>query len=222
MQSYRLSPSTLNIFLECPHCFWLAIKQGLKRPEQPSSTLPRGMDLLIKKYFDKWRTQKLPPELRGKIAGELVQDQQLIDTWRNMRKGLQYTDKSLGSSVIFGLLDECVVDGDIYMPADYKTRGFNLKENSTGYYQNQLDCYTLLLKLNNYKINNKGYLIFYILDSLGDNGNSKFRIEPIEMKTDPSRAYDTFKRAVELLEGPAPKLNAACPFCSWALNQKDK
>lgn len=163
---YKLSPTSLNIFLECPRCFWLLIKQDMRRPEQPSSTLPRGLDLLIKKYFDKWRAQKFPPELKGKIAGELIQDQKLLDTWRNWKRGIQYIDKTLHSSIMFGLLDECFVDGDIYMPVDYKTRGFNLKDDSIGYYQNQLDCYTLLLKENNYKVNNKGYLIYYILLSL--------------------------------------------------------
>ena len=62
---------------------------------------------------------------------------------------------------MFGAVDECFVNGDIYMVADYKTRGFGLKENSIGYFQNQLDCYTFLLKSNNYKVNDKGYHVAY-------------------------------------------------------------
>lgn len=218
MQTYRLSPSSLNIFLECPKCFWLQLKKGLKRPETPFSTLPRAMDLLIKKYFDKWRPNKLPPELQDRFSGELIQEQQLLDTWRNWKQGLRYADAALGNSVLLGLLDECFVQGDIYIPADYKTRGFDLKDDSASYYQNQLDCYTLLLEKNNYKVNNTAYLIYYILDSLEENGAGKFKVELIEVKTEPKRAYATFKKAIETLEGPTPAKGESCTFCAWVSN----
>ena len=218
-KSYRISPTTLNLFRECPRCFWLKLNQKMARPEQPSSTLPRGMDILIKKYFDRYRPQKQPPELKGKMPGELMQDQRLLDRWRNWRTGLQFVDRSLGGSLLFGALDECFVDGDIYMPADYKTRGFALKEDSIKYYQNQLDCYTLLLLKNGYKVNNRGYLIYYILDSVAENGDSKYAVSLIEMKTNPDNAYADFKNAVERLQQPLPELNPSCSFCSWAKNQ---
>ncbi|MBN2120539.1 MAG: hypothetical protein JW734_05750 [Candidatus Omnitrophica bacterium] len=219
MQSYRLSPTSLNLFLDCPRCFWLKLKKKISRPEQPSSTLPRGMDLLVKKYFDKWRQQKRPPEFKDKMACELIQDQQLLDKWRNWRSGLCFCDKSLSGAVLFGALDECFVDGDVYMPADYKTRGFSLKDNSIGYFQNQMDCYTLLLKMNSYKVNNTGYLIYYILSDVGENGSSRFKVELIPMQTDPDRAYSTFKRAVEFLDEPLPDYSGSCSFCSWVRNQ---
>ena len=220
MKNYRLSPTSLNLFLECPRCFWLKIKEDIKRPEQPASTLPRGMDILIKKYFDKWRPHEYPPELKGKISGKLIQDQALLNRWRNWRTGLQYVDSSLGNSLIFGALDECFVDGDVYMPADYKTRGFELKEGSIEYFQNQLNCYTFLLEKNNYKVNNKAYLIYYILESVENNGVSKFKVDLIEMKTYPDDAYKTFKSAIEVLNRPLPDLNSACTFCAWVQNQK--
>ena len=217
--SYRLSPTTLNLFRECPRCFWLKLKQKMPRPEQPSSTLPRGMDILIKKYFDRYRSQKQPPELKGNMPGELMQDQRLLDRWRNWRTGLQFMDKSLGGSLLFGALDECFVNGDIYMAADYKTRGFSLKPDSTKYYQNQMDCYTFMLLSNGYKVNNRSYLIYYILDDVGEDGGSKFKVSLIEMKTNPDTAYKTFKSAVEHLHQPLPELNPNCSFCSWAINQ---
>ena len=49
----RLSPSSLNLFLECPKCFWLRMKMGVHRPMGPFPSLPSGMDGLIKTYFDK-------------------------------------------------------------------------------------------------------------------------------------------------------------------------
>jgi len=220
MTNYRISQTSLNLFLECPRCFWLKIKENLKRPEIPSSTLPRGMDKLIKGYFDKHRPE-LPPEIKGKTPGVIIPDQNLLNDWRNWRIGLRYIDKSLGGSMMTGAIDECFIDGDVYMPADYKTRGVGLKEGSIAYFQNQLNCYTFLLKKNGRKVNNKGYLIYYILESVGENGICKFKIDLIEMRTYPDDAYNAFKRAVEVLNKPMPNLNPECQFCNWVEKQKD-
>jgi len=219
MPNYRLSQTSLNLFLECPRCFWLKIKENKSQPERPSSTLPRGMDNLIKNYFDKHRPGP-PPELKDKIPGGVIPDQELLKKWRNWRSGLQYIDKKLGNSTMFGAIDECFVDASVYMPADYKTRGFGLKEDSIKYFQNQLNCYTFLLRANGYKVNNKGYLIYYILEDVGENGIAKFKVDLIEMKTYPDDAYDAFKRAVGILDKQIPALNPDCPFCNWVSTQK--
>ena len=82
----RLSPSTLNLFLECQKCFWLDQVKGIHRPRGIFPSLPGGMDGLIKKYFDKYRALgKLPPELEGKLDGvELFADGILLNKWRTL------------------------------------------------------------------------------------------------------------------------------------------
>lgn len=210
----QLSPTSLNLFKECKLCFWLNRVKGVERPEGPDSTLPRGMDLLIKKYFDEYRARKeLPPELVGKVEGELLSDQQLIDSWRNRWEGLYYEDKKL-NAVFRGLLDECFFHNGFYIPVDYKTRGFDLKEDSLSYYQTQLDCYTFLLGANGYKHPFFGYLIYYIPEEVRENGKVRFRIEPKKLNTNPSAAYKLFKKAVSLLRSPQPASHSDCEFCS--------
>lgn len=79
-----LSPSKLTLFEECPLCFWLYMVKGIRRPEGPSSTLPRGMDNLIKEYFDRYRKiGEMPPEIKGKVQGKLLEDQELLNEWEN-------------------------------------------------------------------------------------------------------------------------------------------
>lgn len=213
----KLSPHSLNLFLECPKCFWLYKVKGIHRPESPSSSLPNGMDLLIKKYFDKYRALgKLPPEIEGKVEGKLLDEQELLDNWRSWRvTKLKYEDKKL-NAVLSGALDECFVLGDAYIPVDYKTRGFPRKEDSTRYYQNQLDCYTFLLEANGYKHLSFGYLIFYIPTEIKKGGIVKFNIEPVKMKTYPQNAKKVFEKAVKTLRRPAPKSHSDCQFCSWS------
>jgi len=210
-----LSSSKLNLFQECPLCFWLSEVKGVHRPQGPFSSLPNGLDRLIKEYFDKYRVLgKVPPELEGKVEGKPFSDQALMDKWRNWKTGLSYTDDVL-NAVLFGALDECFVKGDYYIPVDYKTRGFDLKEDSTSYYQTQLDCYTLLLEKCGYPTPSFGYLIYYIPQKVEENGLIKFRIEPQKMETNSQRAYEVFAKALQLIANPAPASHSGCQFCSW-------
>lgn len=219
-QQIQLSPSSLNLFLECPKCFWLYKAKGIHRPEGPVSSLPNGMDLLIKKYFDKYRTsRKLPPEIEGKTEGKLFEDQKLLNNWRDWRNSnLRYEDKKL-NAILRGGLDECFVLGNAYIPVDYKTRGFDLKKDSEKYYQNQLDCYTFLLQANGFPHLSFGYLIFYIPKEIKENGVVKFSIKPKKVKTNPNEAKRIFEEAVRMLRGPVPKSHSECKFCSWSNNR---
>ncbi|OQX84713.1 MAG: hypothetical protein B6D55_08540 [Candidatus Omnitrophica bacterium 4484_70.2] len=161
MKYFSLSPHTLTLFLECPRCFWFHMVKGkdFYRPETPSSTLPRGMDNLIKRYFDDYRKRKeLPPEI-SHLNARLV-DEETIKKWRHWRTGLVFKDES-GSS-LYGALDECVIEEDFYIPLDYKTRGFSLKEDSASFYVFQMSCYNFLLEKNGYKVKDYAYLVFYI------------------------------------------------------------
>lgn len=210
-----LSPSKLNLFQDCPRCFWLQEIKKIKRPEGPTSTLPRGMDYLIKDYFDKFRAiSKLPPEIEKNTKGLPMSNQKLLNLWRNWRSGLRYYDKEINAE-LGGALDECFTFGEHYIPVDYKTRGFALKPDSLSYYQTQLDCYTMLLEKNGCKHLSFGYLIYYIPQKIENNGMVKFSVEAKEMITDPKRAYQVFKSAVALLRETEPKLNKQCGFCNW-------
>lgn len=217
----RLSPSTLNLFLECPRCFWLQINRRIRRPRGIFPSLPSGMDNVIKKYFDKFRIQdKLPPEIEGKVKGKLIPDLSLINKWRNWRTGLEYEDKNLGA-MLFGALDDCSVDGEYYVPLDYKTRGYAPKKgDSEKYYSNQLNCYALLLQENGYKVGNIAYLIYYYPDAVHENGVVNFNIEVVGININPERAKLTLTQAVDLLKGPLPEKHSDCEYCSWTGNSE--
>jgi len=96
----KLSPSSLNLFKECPRCFWLQLKKVYKRPQGIFPSLPGGMDKVLKAHFDSFMEQnKLPPEIKeyGLNNGyKLFSDKAKLDIWRNNFKGIQYKDKTSG------------------------------------------------------------------------------------------------------------------------------
>ena len=173
------------------------------------------MDARIKEYFDICRQKgRMPVELEGKVAGQLLGDQSLMDQWRARQGGLLYEDKEK-DALLKGLLDECVVEDGAYIPLDYKTHGFGPKEeNLAGYYQNQLDCYCFLLEQNHYQIRPYAYLVYYTPKLVGEDGRVDFLIQPFKLKTDASQARRTFESAIEFLNGSMPSRNSRCEYCA--------
>jgi len=213
----KLSPSSLNIFLECPRCFWLDKNKGIKRPRGIFPSLPGGMDLVIKDYFDKYRIKdELPPEIKGKVEGKLFNNLALLKKWRSWRTtNLLYEDKP-SNALLSGALDDCLVDGDYYIPLDYKTRGSALKWNPAKYYQNQLDCYCLMLESNGYRTNGIAYLLYYYPRIVEENGVVKFEVKPFKIETNIETAKRTVKNAVELLsKKDMPQPGPNCEYCNW-------
>jgi hypothetical protein len=212
----RLSPSALNLFLECRKCFWLEHVKGIHRPRGIFPSLPGGMDLLIKKYFDKYcNVGKLPPELAGKVGDvQLFADQELLSKWRSWRSALAHEDPESGA-IISGMLDDLGVENGFFVPLDYKTRGFDVKVGGESFYQNQLDTYGLLLRENKLKPADHAYLIYYIPKEVSEKGMVRFDIVPKKVAINPDNALKILRGAVSLLAGPMPETHSECAYCSW-------
>ena len=50
-----LSRWQLNLFTECPRCFWLQNRHGVKQPKGFPMALNIAMDQLLKAEFDEYR-----------------------------------------------------------------------------------------------------------------------------------------------------------------------
>jgi hypothetical protein len=216
----QLSPSALNVFLECEKCFWLEYRAGVRRPRGFFPSLPGGMDVLIKKYFDRYRSVgKVPPELEGKVSGHLFDDVELLNKWRSWKSGLSHYDKESGG-VLVGALDDCLIEGEQYIPVDYKTRGFDLEEGSESFYQNQMSCYSFLLGANRFKQPSYAYLVYYIPKDITEGGSVRFGITVKKVTTNPELALATFRRAVGVVKQDwMPVAEETCKFCAWKTQQ---
>jgi len=211
-----LSPSALNLFKNCPRCFWLEKVKNIKRPRGIYPSLPTGMDRVIKTYFDTFRGRGLlPPELQiDAFKGiRLYDNQAQLELWRAWRTGLRYEKDG---EVLSGMLDDLLVKDDVYIPFDYKTKGSPTNEaDATKYYQTQLDCYALMLEGNGLKTAGYGFLLYYSPKEVGENGRVSFEIQPIRIETDTKRAEQLFHQALSILTGRAPESAGDCEYCGW-------
>ena len=215
-QVVKISPSSLNLFLECPRCFWLQMNKGFRRPKGPSSTLPSGVDYTLKAYFDYWRKQGgEPPILRGKLPGKLLTKQDMISKFRSRSFGIFDTE---AQAYFMGMLDDALElpDGSI-VPLDNKTRGFPPTEVHPSY-QNQMGAYTLFLRENNLPTKNLAYLVYWFFDhkNMDLERPLDFNISVKEIKTEPDRMRAVFRAAVSLLRQEImPDAADNCTFCRY-------
>jgi len=218
MKKIVLSPSKLSLLKDCPRCFWLDVNKGIKRPSGIFSSLPNGMDLILKKHFDDCRHNNcLPKDIEGRLKGNLFNDMEKLNVWRNNFKGLRYLHES-GFALMGAVDDLFVMEDSSIIPLDFKTRGFPLKEDTHEYYQDQMNVYCFLLEKNGLKAGDFACLIFYHPLETKGNGDFKFGIDMVKVKTNKNDGQKLFLDAVEILQGEEPKADDECLWCNWNKN----
>ncbi len=234
----RFSNSTLGTFEECPRCFWLEQRHGIKHPRGPFPSLPGGVDRKLKVYFDRHMSAgTLPPEMAELVGATPYPDRVKMEFWRNWRNLIIDIPDENGVVIaqLSGALDELIIwpDGRC-SPYDYKTRGAPPVEGaSEGYYGTQLDIYHLLVERGcetdtPLVCNGDGYLGYYWPEDVTGHGDFKFTTGLVKLQTDPERAIKLTRDAVKCLETdelPAVPMKldkkgnpeVACEFCTYAL-----
>ncbi len=209
-----LSATSLNLLRDCPRCFWLQFVKGIKRPSGVFPSLPSGMDRILKNHFDAFRDKGLlPPELSGLKNIKLFGDVELLKTWRNNRKGIEWTDEE--GNVLKGAVDNILQKGEKLIVLDFKTRGFPLKEDTHEHYQDQLDVYNFLLRKNGFDTEDYAYLLFYHPEEVEEDGDVAFHTDLIKISICIEDAEKLFNDAIEILKGEMPDCGEECEFCRW-------
>jgi len=210
---FKLSPSALNLIKECPRCFWLTQHKVWKRPAGIFPSLPSGMDAILKTHFNKFMEKgQLPPEIcenRECKNMKLFDNHELLAVWRSNFKGIVYKDKQ--GNILKGAVDNILMKGKKLIVLDYKTRGYDLKEDTAEHYQLQLDIYNFLLRKEGYNTEDYSFLLFYIPKEVMVTGEVLFDTKLIKMKIDVKRAENVWNEALKLLNGDCPK--KTCEWC---------
>ena len=53
--AFKVSRSKIELFMQCPRCFWLDVRLKIKRPDGPPFNINKAIDELFKKEFDRYR-----------------------------------------------------------------------------------------------------------------------------------------------------------------------
>ncbi len=162
---FKLSRSKIDLFCECPCCFYLDRKLGVPRPSGFPFNLNNAVDHLLKKEFDLYREkmESHPLMVQHKINAIPFNHEKRND-WRNNKRGVSYLHEATQFHV-YGALDELWVNpsGELFV-VDFKATS---KKEEVGIdadwqisYKRQMEVYQWLLRNNGFKVSNTGYFVY--------------------------------------------------------------
>lgn len=214
----KISPKSLDLYFECPKCFYQLKNENIKRPGQFPYELNLEVDEILKQEFDYYRKEgkKHPLLEANNIPGKLFENQILLNEWRT--KGLSYIEDKVQ---LYGLIDDIIDFGEGKLaPFDYKSTGKNISKISDRF-QLQMDIYTYLLEKNGYSTPRKGIMAFYLIDKDNEfKDKLPFRKEIKIIDTDPKYITRLFKEVIKFLKKDQPFAHSEeCEYGAWLKTQ---
>jgi CRISPR/Cas system-associated exonuclease Cas4 (RecB family) len=223
-ESFRISRSKIDLFLECPRCFYLDKKLGVARPPGFPFSLNNAVDTLLKKEFDSHRAKGTPHPLMKAYGIEAVPfAHEKIDEWRDsMRAGVQYLHKPTNLLVTGGIDDVWINPEGELIVVDYKATSKNGEVNLDAdwqiAYKRQMEVYQWLLRNNGFKVSDTGYFVYCNgkTDPEAFDGKLEFDIKLIPYKGDDSWIEKTLKDIKKcLVSDSIPKSSNDCDYCQY-------
>lgn len=89
-QPFALSRTKVELFMDCPRCFYLDRRLGIGRPSGPPFNLNSAVDALLKREFDDYRAKGQPHPLMTEAGIKAVPHAHpQLETWRANFKGVR-------------------------------------------------------------------------------------------------------------------------------------
>lgn len=227
-EPFKVSRSKIELYKQCPRCFWLDTRLKITRPSSPPFNINKAIDELFKKEFDSYRLKKQPHPLMvefGVKAIPFAHDQ--LDVWRENFTGVVAIHEPTNLHV-FGAIDDVWTndDGELIV-VDYKATA---KDREVGIdsdwqisYKRQLEVYQWLLRQNGFKVNDTGYFVYTNgrMDLDAFDGKLEFKTKVIPYKGNDAWVEPTLIKMKQCLEGDMPPIGVAamggdCDFCTYA------
>lgn len=180
---WRLSRSKIDLFVECPRCFWVDNKLGTARPPGYPFSLNSAVDALFKKEFDTHRANKSPHPIMEQYGVDAVPFQhEEIDIWRENFKGVQIQHEPTGFSISGAVDDVWVTPSGELLIVDYKSTSTNgrieaLDKDWHDGYKRQMEIYQWLLRQKGFNVSNVGYFVYANASKDVDAFNGKLEFE---------------------------------------------
>ena len=227
---FRLSRSKIDLFLNCPRCFYLDRKLGVARPPSFPFSLNSAVDKLLKKEFDIHRSRgTIHPLMKTYGIDAIPLAHEKINEWRDALRG-GITLRIDGSNVVVtgGVDDVWVSPAGEFMIVDYKATSkeeeVTLDADWQIGYKRQMEIYQWLFRKNDFKVSSTGYFVYCNgnTDREAFDGRLEFDIKIIPYTGDDSWVEKTVLDAIECLKDnnlPAPGKD--CDFCKYRTAVKE-
>lgn len=221
---FRLSRSKVDLFLECPRCFYLDRRLGVARPPGFPFSLNSAVDALLKKEFDAHRANRSAHPLMKQYGVDAVPFQhEKMNEWRDsLRAGVTYEHKPTNFLVTGGVDDIWVNPKGELIVVDYKATSKNGEVNLDAEWQDgykrQMEFYQWLLRRNGFTVSSLGYFVYCNGDADKEAFDAKleFNIKLIPYTGDDNWIEPALLKIKEALDDSRiPKAYADCDYCRY-------
>ena len=222
LQRKQLSRSKIELYAECPRCFYLDVARGIPRPSGPPFTLNNAVDTLMKAEFDRYRAAGEPHPLFASAGLDAVPFQHPdLGRWRHNFTGVRWLDGETGWT-LFGAVDDVwrARSGELIV-ADYKATARNeFPTTATLFpsYRRQLDVYQFLVRRQGFEVSDRGWFVYTNGDGRAADFGDKlcFRTALVPYDGNDAWVLEVFRRAVGLVGQPLPPVSGPeCGYCAY-------
>jgi hypothetical protein len=228
-EPFKVSRSKIELFMQCPRCFWLDTRQKITRPSSPPFNINKAIDELYKKEFDKYRAEGKPhPIMSDNNVKAIPYTHKDLNTWRTNFTGVTTLHKPTNLHV-FGAVDDVWIGSDDQLiVVDYKATSkaspVSLDADWQISYKRQMEVYQWLLRQNGFPVSNTGYFVYTNarLDLDGFDDHLEFITKLIPYIGDDTWVEPTLTKMKQCMDNDdMPPVGEAamggpCEYCSYA------
>jgi CRISPR/Cas system-associated exonuclease Cas4 (RecB family) len=222
---YRISRTKVDLYLNCPKCFYVDARFGVKRPPGFPFNLNSAVDALLKNEFDGYRLQRKAHPYIEEIGLNAIPFQHPdLDIWRSNFKGVSYLHKDTLLET-FGAVDDLWIDLDTQeiIVVDYKATSKNdavtLDADWQIGYKRQMEFYQWLLRRNGLEVASRGWFVYCngIKDKESFGNRLDFNVSLLPYLGNDSWVEPTLYEIKSCLESDeVPESADDCEFCNYA------
>ena len=221
---FRLSRTKVELFIDCPRCFYLDIRLGVSRPRGFPFNLNSAVDVLLKREFDHYRREQIPhPYMAEHGINAVPYQHDDLDTWRANFTGVSRHHRPTNLE-LFGAVDDVWVSDDIgeLIVVDYKATSkkgeVSLDADWQITYKRQMEFYQWLLRGAGFKVSDTGYFVYCngIRDGERFDARLDFKISLIAYTGSDGWVASTIQEIHETLQGEnVPEPSEDCEHCAF-------
>ena len=223
-EPFKLSRSKVDLFLNCPRCFYIDRRLGVGRPPGFPFSLNSAVDALLKKEFDIHRANKTAHPLMKQYGIDAVPyEHEKMEEWRDsLRRGIQYLHEGTNLLITGGVDDVWVKPNGEIIIVDYKATSksgeVSLDADWQIGYKRQMEIYQWLFRKNGFRVSDTGYFVYCNGDADKEafDGKLEFDIKVIPYVGDDARVEQAIVDAHTcLVSGDIPPAGNDCDYCTY-------
>lgn len=221
---FKISRSKIDLFVECPRCFYVDRRLGVGRPPGYPFNLNSAVDSLLKKEFDAHRVAGTAHPLQRAYGLDVIPAQRdEIDVWRENFKGVQF-EHAPTNLIITGAIDDLWIDGEgNYIVVDYKATAKSepviaLDQEWQDGYKRQMEVYQWLLRRNALPVSDMSYFVYCTgrPNAAAFDGKIDFDVHLISYEGNDTWVEPAIQALHKCLQGDElPESGTNCDYCAF-------